>query len=271
MSVPDGLVRRIVGISSAVLSVFVVSACQVDLSTTVNIAENGSGTITVVATADAAAVRAAPELATSLNVDDLVAAGWTVETQSPSTDGGLTIVLQHAFAQPDEATVLLSQLSGDRGPLRAVTLTRTGNLNDAAYQFSGVGGLPDGLAGFADAEALAALGGAPFAAALAQSGGALSDVLTISFALTMPGEPLDTTAAITPRQADDASTTFTWSIPLDATENMLEATTRDRDVSAMVAWYGARILLLILVLLVVCAVVYIATVVYRRTRPTPAS
>ena len=271
MSVPDGLVRRVVGISSAVLFVFVVSACQVDLSTTVNVAGNGSGTITVIATADAAAVRAAPELATSLNVDDLVAAGWTIETQSPSTDGGLAIVLQHAFTQPDEATVLLSQLSGERGPLQAVTLTRTGNLNDAVYQFNGVGGLPDGLAGFADAAALTALGSAPFAAALAQSGGALSDALAISFVLTMPGEPLDSTAAITPRQADDTSTTFTWSIPVDATENMLEATTRDRDVSAMVAWYGARVLLLILALSVVGAVVYIATVVYRRTRPTPAS
>jgi len=271
VSVPDGLVRRVVGISSAVLFVFVVSACQVDLSTTVNVAGNGSGTIIVIATADAAAVRAAPELATSLNVDDLVAAGWTVETQSPSTDGGLAIVLQHAFTQPDEATVLLSQLSGERGPLQAVTLTRTGNLNDAVYQFNGVGGLPDGLAGFADAAALTALGSAPFAAALAQSGGALSDALAISFVLTMPGEPLDSTAAITPRQADDTSTTFTWSIPVDATENMLEATTRDRDVPAMVAWYGARVLLLILALLVVGAVVYIATIVYRRTRPTPAS
>jgi hypothetical protein len=273
-TVTDFSAVKVVGLIGLVLAVVVLSGCRVDLATSVSVAENGSGTISVVITADADAVRNAPELATSLNVDDLRAAGWTVDVQSPAVNGGLTVVVARAFATVDEASLFLSQLSGDNGPLRNITLTRTGGVNDASYQFSGVGGLPTGLAGFADADVLTKLGGAPFAAALAERGGVIDDVLGISLALTLPGKPGEigeTTATLTPRQADDASTTFTWNLALDASDSTLTAFTRDRDISAMVAWYVARGLLVCMILLVAAAMAYIATVVYRRSRSTPAS
>ncbi len=262
------------GLIGLALAVVVLSGCRVDLATSVNVAENGSGTISVVVTADADAVRNAPELATSLNVDDLRAAGWAVDVQNPAANGGLSVVVARNFATVDEASLFLTQLSGDSGPLRNIALTRTGGVNDASYQFSGVGGLPEGLAGFADADALTALGEAPFAAALAERGGVLGDVLGVSLALTLPGEPGEidqTTATITPRQADDASTTFTWNLALDSSDSPLTAFTRDRDISAMVAWYVARGLLVFMIVLVVAAMAYVATVVYRRRRSTPAS
>lgn len=286
MNTHDGFLRRIVdktgvvggtqrlGVIALALAVVVLSGCRVDLATTVNVAENGSGTISVVVTADADAVRNTPELATSLNVDDLRAAGWTIDVQNPAANGGLTVVVARTFATVAEASLFLSQLSGDNGPLRNIALTRTGGVNDASYQFNGTGGLPDGLAGFADTAALAALGGSPFAAALAEQGGVLGDVLGISLALTLPGEPgqiNETTATLTPRQADDASTTFTWNLALDTSDSTLAAFTRDRDVSAMVAWYVARGLLVLMILLVAASMAYIATVVYRRSRSTPAS
>ena len=142
------------GLIGLALAVIVLSGCRVDLATSVNVAENGSGTISVVVAADADAVRNAPELATSLNVDDLRAAGWTVDVQNPAANGGLSVVAARTFATVDEASLFLTQLSGDNGPLRNIALTRTGGVNDASYQFSGVGGLPKGLAGFADADAL---------------------------------------------------------------------------------------------------------------------
>ena len=262
------------GLIGLALAVVVLSGCRVDLATSVTVAQNGSGTISVVVAADADAVRNAPELATSLNVDDLRAAGWTVDVQNPAANGGLSVVAARTFATVDEASLFLTQLSGDNGPLRNITLTRTGGVNDASYQFSGVGGLPKGLAGFADADALTALGEAPFAAALAEPGGVLGDVLGVSLALTLPGEPGEigeTTATIAPRQADDASTTFTWNLALDSSDSPLTAFTRDRDVSAMVAWYVARGLLVFMIVLVAAAMAYIATVVYRRSRSTPAS
>lgn len=269
--------RRAIAIAVA-CGALLLSACQVNLTTTVNVAENGSGTIVIVATADAEAVGAAPELLTALNVDDLETAGWTMDVQSPAANGGLTVTLQRPFATTDEATYFLSQLSGERGPLRNVVLTRTGDVNDAAYQLSAVAGLPDGLAGFADSQALVALGGAPFAAALTERGASITDVLSMSFQVTLPGEPVDSassdavnSAALTPREVDDPFSTFRWTLPVDQTEQTLLATTRDRDVSAMVASYAAKALFVLLILLVAIAVLYLATVAYRRSNSTPAS
>ena len=70
-----GLLRRAARLVLPAVALVLLTACRVDLATTINVAENGSGSITVVATADAAALRAAPELPDALNIDDLQAAG----------------------------------------------------------------------------------------------------------------------------------------------------------------------------------------------------
>ena len=270
MNSSGAITRRAIHSIGIAIGLLVLSACRVDLATTLTMAENGSGSIVVVAKADAEAVRLAPELATSLQLEDLQQAGWVTDVQSlPS--GGLTVTLTRDFATPDEASFFLSQLSGADGPLREVSITRTGGINDAQYELNGVGGIPKGVAAFADSQALTALGAAPFAAALTERGGALSDVLSISLALTLPGELLESTAVVTPRQQDDLSTTFTWQIPVDQSDIVLAASTRDRNVSALIAWYASRMFLVLLILLVVAIVLYVATVVYRRSSTTPAS
>jgi hypothetical protein len=264
-----GKIRRIVHVASAGIALVLLAACKVDLSTTVTVAENGSGSIVVVARADAAAVAAAPELATSLNLDDLRAAGWEVDVVSPAADGGLTVTVSRAFANTDEATTFLSQLSGESGPLRNLSLKRTGSTNDARYSLGGQAGLPQGLAGFADSEALAVLGTAPFAASLATQGVSLDEALIMNFTVTMPGAEGANNATSVLGADDGVSTSFSWMIPVDQSELVLSASTRDRDVSAMLASYAAQAFLVLMILLVAGAVMYIASVAYRRKSSTP--
>lgn len=247
------------------------TACRVDLATTINVAENGSGSITVVATADAAALRTAPELPDALNVDDLRAAGWEVTVQDPTAEGGLSVTARREFATVDEATMFLSQLSGENGPLREMSIVRTGGVSDSTYTFSAKGGLRDGLAGFADAEALVSLGGTPFAESLSSNAMALSEVLGVSLSLTMPGEPIDTNGTTTARTDNDLTTTITWTIPVEAADTPLTATTRDRDVTALVSGFAARGFLVVMILFVAAVFVYVATVVQRRSRGAPGS
>jgi hypothetical protein len=247
------------------------AACQVNLATTVNVAENGSGAITIVASADAAVLRSAPELVDSLSTDDLTTAGWGVDVQNPNAEGGLSVTLRRSFSTVDEATMFLAQLSGANGPLRELSLVRFGGANDSTYEFVGKAGLPQGLSGFADAEALAAIGGSPFADSLAAQGGSLADKLSMSLTVTMPGEPLSTNGATTPRADDDLTSTFSWSVPADQSELSLAASTRDRDVSAIVTGYLARVLLAAMILFVAAAVIYVATVVFRRSPAAPGS
>jgi hypothetical protein len=254
----------------AVVSVMLLASCRVDINTSINVADNGSGLITVSIAADAATVRAAPELADSLNLDDLRAIGWDATVQTDRADGGLLVVLSRSFATTDQATSLLQQLSGDNGPLRELTITRNGNRNDATFTFSGQGGLPEGLAGFADTEALSVLGGAPFAQSLAASGASLSDTLGVALRITLPGEMLDSNGEAMPRTSDDQSSTIAWNVPVDGTDVVMAASTRNRDVAASIASVSARVLLVLLIVLAVAAIVYITTVIRRRTRTTPA-
>ena len=65
----------------AALMLLVLSACQVQIAADINVTENGSGQVTVVVAADAATLRAAPELVDSLQLDDLRDAGWTATVQ----------------------------------------------------------------------------------------------------------------------------------------------------------------------------------------------
>ena len=68
---------------------------------------DGTGTITLVATADADVVAAVPTLADELATDDIVAAGWAIDGPTRLPDGGLTITLSHDFSSDVEATNLL--------------------------------------------------------------------------------------------------------------------------------------------------------------------
>ena len=255
----------------AALMLLVLSACQVQIAADVNVTENGSGQVTVVVAADAATLRAAPELVDSLQLDDLREAGWTATVQNPTADGGAGITLVHDFNNPNEATVLLTELSGPRGPLRDFVLERAGRTNDSTFSFTGAGGLPDGTSGFADSEALVALGAAPFEASIEGLGVRLADVLQVSVRLTLPGKPLDTNGTTVAREADDLVSTFEWQVPVDGSELTLAASTRDRDVSEMIAGWIARTVFAVMILAAALALIYIATVVSRRTRSTPSS
>ncbi|NBU07315.1 MAG: hypothetical protein EBZ98_05495 [Actinobacteria bacterium] len=271
MTASGDIRRRAIVSAFLVASTLVLSACKVDLNTSVSVADNGSGTITVTAVADADAVRMAPELSDSLNLDDLSAAGWNVEVQDPSTSGGLSVVAQRPFANVDEAGFFLAQLSGQDGPLRGIVVTRSGGINDATYTFDGSGGLPNGLAGFADDEALAVLGAKPFEQAIVRSGRSLSESLVISLQVTLPGNAVSTDGVVAERADDDVASSFSWNIPVDGTTVAFAATTRDRDIGAMVAFVAARILLATMILLAAGTLLYVATVVHRRKQSTPAS
>jgi len=262
--------RRVTTSFLAVVAGLLLTSCRVDITTSINVADNGSGVITVNVSADAATVDAAPELTDALNLDDLRAAGWDATVQADRPDGGVLVVLTHSFTTTDQATALLAQLAGSNGPLRELALSRTGGMNDATYVFSGRGGLPQGLAGFADAEALSALGGAPFAQSLTATGASLSDALGLTLRITMPGQVLETTGEQSARDDDDRFTTFTWSVPVDGTDLTLAASTRDRNLSAIVASVSSRVLLGLLIASAAATVVYVISVVRRRTRTTPA-
>ena len=78
--------RVLLTVLGAVAMVLALSSCRVEIDLAVAVADDGSGTVSLRAVADAATVAAAPTIAERVLVDDLVAAGWTVDGPTTTAD-----------------------------------------------------------------------------------------------------------------------------------------------------------------------------------------
>ena len=114
----NGVLRRIALSITALLSVVLLGACRVDSVVTLGVEPNGTGTLAVVTTVDAEVVARVPNIAQDLSFEDAKNAGWKVSEVGATEEGGLQVRVAHSFANEEEATVLLSQLSGEFGPFK---------------------------------------------------------------------------------------------------------------------------------------------------------
>lgn len=92
------MTRKIITRSVASFAAIIaLASCRVDTDITLGVKPNGTGTISVVITADKDIVAKAPGLKADVRTDDLVAAGWKVLGPTDTKDGGLAITLTHEF------------------------------------------------------------------------------------------------------------------------------------------------------------------------------
>lgn len=142
----------------AAVLVVVAAGCRVQLTTTIDIGFDGTGTVTQSIGFDAAALARVGDPARALRADDLVEAGWVVEPVV--TEGDLTwIRVRHDFDTPEQANDLFLQLSSPDGPFRDFEVIRTtGPLSDSV-RFSGQLDTTAGLSVFGDKALADAFGG----------------------------------------------------------------------------------------------------------------
>jgi hypothetical protein len=196
-----------------VCALLALGACRVDVTVHVEVASDGSGTVTVTAIADAEVVAQAPGLAEDLRFDDAVANGWVVDGPTATGDGGLRVELKHDFATVAEATALLQSINGVGGPLHAMTLTRVASDSQVTTFLTGTLRVDGDLQAFADSELLAAIGGTPYVDEIRDGGLAPMDAVSFTLTADLPGEA---TTAGQPTQ---------WSAPVDGTTLDVAATT----------------------------------------------
>ena len=175
--------------AAALLAVLGLSACRVDTVVTTVVNDDGSGSITVTATADAEAVAAEPNLATKLQFGDLQEAGWEVTGPTPTEDNGLTVSLTHTFDNLAEANDVLASLSGPDGPLLEPLISARGAKGEVLWSFAGSLDFSKGLKALTDQELLSAVGRTPWVEEISARQLTPSDVASITFRLSLPGEP----------------------------------------------------------------------------------
>jgi hypothetical protein len=271
--------RRLLPLLLAVV-VVTMASCRVDVDVMVEVAQNGSGVVTVEVTTDAAVVSAAPGLADDIRVDDLRAAGWSVDGPAETAEGGLSMTLTRPFATPEQATALLATINGPNGPLRTLALARDATDDRVRLTLTGALGVEGGLLAFTDPDLLASLGAAPYADDIAASGVDPTQMVGIELRVALAGDVQSTTGEVTVEgsetpepAADDAATArpsarevVAWEVPLDGSR-LDVGTVADDSLRRGALWSALSVLALVaLTAWVVGSVVVIGWVVRVRRR-----
>lgn len=257
--------RKVTTLAFVAFCAVLLSACRVDSVVTLDVKENGSGTLSVVTTADADLISRAPGLVEDLSFDDAKSAGWKVTEPSITTDGGMQMTVSHSFNNPQEASLLLAQLSGANGPFKEMSLTRSGKDTDSTWMLNGRLEVNGGLEAFADPKLLKTIGGSPFAGTLASSELDIGQVIGIEFRAFLPGRIESTTGVNTFGYPQ-------WTVSFDGSEQSIATVAQNTAVNSTVARITTPILFGLLVIWVVGVggfAAFVAFTRFKRSRRTP--
>jgi hypothetical protein len=174
------------------------TACRVDTTVRVDVAEDGSGTVTVEVVLDPEAADRIPDLAQQLRVRDLRRTGWQVTGPEPAEGGGVVITATKAFFEPDQLAAVLGEVGGRRGPIVDPSLTRERTFGRTTYEFTGTLDLSRGIPTFSDRRLTELLDGFPvgrdLAALEAELGAPISELTSFTFEINLPeGDRTETT------------------------------------------------------------------------------
>jgi hypothetical protein len=239
------------------------AGCRLDVGVDVAMQPDGSGTVTVAATADAELVAAVPSAFADLRLDDVRQAGWTVSDPGKGADGSLTLTLSKPFTTPGEANAVLAELNGPDGPLRGLTVALDRSFATVSSSLTGSVQLTGGLGAFSDAALAQALGSAPLANIVGQP---VEQAVGLAVTAHFPGQVTTSTGEIA---ADRSSVTWRASLAdgastvLDARFEQVDHGAKSARRTSRLAW-GALAAYVVALLVVILVIV----VLLRRHRST---
>lgn len=252
-------VRQLHRLVLGVVCVVVLSACRLDVVVDVVMEPDGTGEVTLTATADDELVERVPELVDDLRLDDAIANGWVVDGPTQIEGGGTRIVLTHAFSSAGELANVLASIGP---PLTRMAAARTeGEDGRVSNGINGDMVLADGYETFADAELLGAVGGLPFGDEIAASGLPIDQAFSFTYRVALPG---DLQSAETGTDIGDG--VVEWVAPLDGSTTNLYVLTVQEPPGSGNSWAGplATVTFGALVLWVILATAFIAFVAVAR-------
>jgi len=238
MTGESGARTRVGGLA---LLVLVLAGCRVDATTRVQVAEDGSGTVTVEVVLDQEAADRIPDLADQLQVRDLRRTGWEITGPEPADGGGVVLTATKAFFEPEQMATVLAEIGGNRGPVLDPSLERTRTFATTAYDFVGTLDLSRGIATFSDRRLTRLLDGFPIgrdqADLEAELGAPLSELTSFTFEIVLPD--------------GSATQTSTWEARLGDEPTAMAASTEERNLLAFGLAAGAALAILLLAIVLV--------------------
>lgn len=253
--------RHITRFVLAAVVVVVLTSCRLDVVVTVDIEPDGTGTVTMVATADAELVEMVPDVIDDLRLDDAIENGWQTDGPVLQEDGSATITMTHPVSSPEELANVLNSIGP---PLSRVAAARTSDeTGQVTNAINGEMVLPEGFESFADDDLLARVGGLPFGEEIAASGATPEDAFGFTLRIKLPGELV---SAETGTELDDG--TIERVAPTDGSVVNIYTETVQRPASEENSWAGplATVSMIGLVVWIVLAVAFIVFVAIARQR-----
>lgn len=209
------------------LSAMLLGACEVRGEVAVEVEEDGSGAVAVTVRLNPEAARRLGDPGSALQVADLTEAGWKLDTPR-SSNGGLELHAERAFASPDDLARVFDEIGGRDGIFREVELTVDDELGSTDYGFSAQVELTGNPEQFGDAALTDLLEGLPLARTpeeLALEGAADPGAMVLDVMVELPGGEPETNGEV----VDGASR---WSFPLSGGEPTSEQLTASSSTSS---------------------------------------
>jgi hypothetical protein len=218
----------------------VTSGCRLELDVNVTVEEEGSGTVEVVTGLDQDAVeRIGGDLAAVVELDDLRAAGWSVEGPTEDPDGYTRIWVQRRFGNPEEAAAIFDEIAGEDGPFQDFAVGRDSTFAATEWTFTGRVDFTGGIEALGDDGLAAELDGEPLGLSVEeiedQLGDSLDRLLQVRVGVRLPGD-------VTSNATTKADNGAVWRVGFGGGAVEMEAEGSERRISSLVA-VGIAVLL----------------------------
>lgn len=158
---PDRTARSAL-VTTLVISLAFLAACEVRAEIDVAIDSDGSGQITVAMGFDPGALDRLGHPEHALHTEDLEAVGWEISEPETDEEGFTWISGERSFGTVEELAAVLAEVSGTNGPLRDPMIEEVETDEEISRTFSVTVDLSDGLDTFSDPELEETLRGEPF-------------------------------------------------------------------------------------------------------------
>jgi hypothetical protein len=140
--------RRRSGLLLVAFLVALAAGCKVDATVSIQVHDDGSGTVSALVELDAEAVRAVEtsvvKLEDAVRLGDLEAAGWETEGwERDEEGGGASIEVSKDFERAEDASKVVAELNGPDGPLRDIVVERDVSTFRTQWSFDGVADLDE--------------------------------------------------------------------------------------------------------------------------------
>ena len=245
-----------------IAAVTLLAGCRLDVGVIVEMAPDGTGTVTVTATADQDLLDRVPGVLDDLRFDDAIGNGWTVGEPEAGQAGGATLTLTHAFHTDEELANVLNSIGAPFAGTWQVA--RTPGSGDTEGQVSnaviGTLQLVDGFAAFSDSDLTAAVGGQPFAEQITAANVTPDQAMSVTLRLALPGELVQSSGT------EVSPGVIEWAPALDGTATAVEYQTLQRPADPGAAWAGpvSKVALVALIAWVVVSAAFIGFVAIAR-------